>query len=358
MLTAREIKERLTEEEIIQIVRHLGAESYFDVGDALVFPTICHNPLGGAASMKMYYYKNSRLFFCYTECSESFDIFELVRRVSILNKQDLPYGNTFYGAFHFVLNFFNIESNYNVTKKKTYTVIRDRFKRKNYEVILDEYNPVVLEVFRKHYTCEWLSEGITKEAMDKFNILYYDYRNEIVIPHYDIDDRLVGIRSRALNDDSFAKYMPTMVENKVYKHPLSFNLYGLNVNKKNIEKVKTAIVFEGEKSILKSETLSDINYSVAVCGSRLNIFQVNMLIRNCGVREIILAFDKEYINHNSSEGEEYFNKLERMARKYKNYCAFSFIYDMKDLLQKKDSPVDRGKEVYEQLLLERIFVKV
>ena len=34
-----------------------------------------------------------------------------------------------------------------------------------------------------------------------------------------------------------------------------------------------------------------------------------------------------------------------------------FIYDMKNLLNLKDSPTDKGEEIFEQLLKERVIVK-
>ena len=76
-INLQELRENLTEEHIIKIVLGLGAEKYEDKGNALIFPTICHNTRESEASMKLYYYKESHMFHCYTECSENFDIFDL-----------------------------------------------------------------------------------------------------------------------------------------------------------------------------------------------------------------------------------------------------------------------------------------
>jgi hypothetical protein len=57
----------------------------------------------------------------------------------------------------------------------------------------------VLDVFVKKYPVEWLRDGITTAAMDKFNILYSISQNKIVIPHYSVEGELVGVRGRALN---------------------------------------------------------------------------------------------------------------------------------------------------------------
>ena len=46
----------------------------------LFFPTICHNPYGAHMNMKLYYYKDSHLFRCYTECDETMNIFKVIQK--------------------------------------------------------------------------------------------------------------------------------------------------------------------------------------------------------------------------------------------------------------------------------------
>ncbi|MBO4667120.1 MAG: hypothetical protein J5666_03215 [Bacilli bacterium] len=192
--------------------------------------------------------------------------------------------------------------------------------------------------------------------MDKFNIRYSISQNKIIIPHYDIDNRLIGIRGRALNEwdiENFGKYMPVQIENTWYSHPLSMNLYGLNVNKDNIRKEKICYLAEGEKSVLLSENFSTPNCTVAVCGSNFNKFALYILLNACHPQEIVICFDKEELDGQ----DKYFNKLYSIGEKYKNYCNFSFIYDRSHLLQLKDSPFDRGEEVFRKLLERRVQIR-
>ena len=98
------------------------------------------------------------------------------------------------------------------------------------------------------------------------------------------------------------------------------------------------------------------NNSLAVCGSSFNKLQLELLLKNFYLNEIVIAFDKEYSTYPSKESEEYFNKMMKICVKYKNYCSFSFIYDTKNLLKKKDSPVDMGKSTFEKLLKDRVRV--
>ena len=69
------IKENLTIEEIYDIVYELGGDPIF-TPFGLISSTICHNR-PGEGSKKLYYYENTRLFKCFTGCSETFDILRL-----------------------------------------------------------------------------------------------------------------------------------------------------------------------------------------------------------------------------------------------------------------------------------------
>ena len=111
-----------------------------------------------------------------------------------------------------------------------------------------------------------------------------------------------------------------------------------------------------EKSCLKYNDFYRDNNCVAVCGSNLHKTQLDLLLKYTKAAEIVIAFDKEYDFPASNKGEEYFNKLYSICNKYKQYYNFSFIYDREGLLGLKDSPVDRGKEVFEELFKKRVIV--
>lgn len=354
-INLQELREQLTEQHIINIVTHLGADKYEDKGDVIIFPTICHNPIDQEASMKLYYYKNSFMFHCYTECSENFDIFDLIKRVKTINQEEYNFYDTLYSIADLVS--YNIFSE---TTQEKYISNIDKFKQ-NEEIVLKEYDKTVLETFYPYRTIEWAREGISEEAMRKFNISYYAYRNKIVIPHYDIDGRLIGIRGRTLDleeEKLYGKYMPLRVEDILYKHPLSFNLYGIYENQEDIKKYGKVVIFEGEKSVLKYNDLYDYNISVASCGSSLNYKQVELLVKNLQVREIIIAYDKEFSNFASKEGRAYYDKLKKICQKYMNYCNFYFLFDFNNLLELKDSPIDKGKEIFEKIMKNKVQVKV
>lgn len=346
MIDYQEIIENLKEEDVFHLLEELGARP-IDKGNHILCKTICHNEDADEASSKLYYYKDTHLFYCYTECGAQ-SIFKFLK--NYYECRGIVY-DWYKDILQVVLNCSAHEIN-NVDVYKT--------KRANYEpqkirTELPEYPEGILDCFVKFYPIEWLEDGISKEAMDKYKIRYSPAQNKIIIPHYDINKRLVGIRSRALNQydiETFGKYMPIQIEGKWYSHPLSLNLYGLDKNANNILKYRIAFIFESEKSVLQFEHFPFPNCAVASCGSNLNKFQVDQLVR-LGVEEIVVCYDNEEL-----KGEDkYFKKLYETCKKYNRYCKMSFIYDREHLGKLKDSPSDNGWEIFKKLLNKRVQVK-
>ena len=345
------IIENLNTDAIIHLMTELGADRYDDRGDYIIFPTICHNEDSSEASMKLYFYKNNKVFVCYTSCG-GMSIFKFLKHYYEERQIEYDWHQDIYEVVCNCSDFKRKEG----FERTPYKSLRERYKVARKEVQLPEYSKNVLDCFVKHYPPEWLNDGITKEAMDAFDISYSIAHNKIIIPHYDIEGRLVGIRGRALNDwevENVGKYAPIHIEQTWYKHPLSMNLYGLNVTKKNIRAHSICFLFESEKSVMQAEGFKLPNCSTAVCGSNFNKYQLNILMKACAPHEIVLCFDKEEL-----PGEDkYFNKLWNICQKYKNYCNFSFIYDREGLLDLKDSPTDKGEETFTKLLGKRVIVK-
>ena len=70
-ISIQDIVNSITLEDVRLFLESLGVEQiavYEDKG-YLVCPTICHNLLEEAESMKLYWYKNNKIFRCYTECN-------------------------------------------------------------------------------------------------------------------------------------------------------------------------------------------------------------------------------------------------------------------------------------------------
>ena len=346
-----EIISNLDVDSVISMMEKLGADRHSDRGAYVVFPTICHNIDASEASMKLYFYKDTKLFVCYTECG-NMSIFKFLKHYYETRQIEYDWYQDIYEVVRDCSNFKGVDG-FVVEKYKS---LRDRYEVKRKEKELPQYMPHVLDCFVQTYPQEWLDDGISKKTMDRFNISYSISQNKIIIPHYDILGRLVGIRGRALNDwevENIGKYAPIQVEGIWYKHPLSMNLYGLDRTFMDIRRNGVCYLFESEKSVLQMDDFSIPNCSAAVCGSNFNKYQLNILMKFCAPSEIVICFDKEEL-----PGEEkYFNKLWNICQKYKQYCNFSFIYDREGLLNLKDSPTDKGEEVFLQLLKKRVRVK-
>ena len=344
----QEIIEGLKIDSVIKLMESLGADRYEEKENCIIFPTICHNISSAESSLKLYFYKDTKLFVCYTECG-NMSIFNFLKHY--YECRQIEY-NWYEDIYQVILN---CSATKTVGEKQVYHSIRDKYKKRQSKE-LPCYNKNVLDVFSKYYPIEWLNDNISKAAMDKFNILYSSSQNKIIIPHYDINNNLVGIRGRALDTwevENIGKYLPVKIEQTWYKHPLSMNLYGLKENKEHIKENGYVYLFESEKSVLQCESFSQPNCAVAVCGSNFNKFQLNLLLKECNPKEIIICFDKE-----ENKGEEkYFNKLWNLCKKYINYCNFSFIYDREGLLDMKDSPSDKGEKVFNKLVEKRVKVK-
>ena len=98
------------------------------------------------------------------------------------------------------------------------------------------------------------------------------------------------------------------------------------------------------------------NFCVATCGSNLSEAQMDLLI-NLGVEELILGYDKEYTTKKGEpETVAYFQKLVKHVQHVTQYMDVYIIMDYDDLLGYKDSPTDRGKEVLEKLMSNKIYV--
>lgn len=344
MIDYQQIIEELQDDKVKELLEQLGAE-VIDKPGYFMIQTLCHNADCANASHKLYYYKNSHIFYCYTECGTAMSIFTLLKKY--YEVRGIAY-DWYTDIYQVILNC----SLTHPTRASSYRSIRSNYEERKNRRELPVYDEKILNIFSRQYHESWIKEGIKVDAMRKFNILFSSTQNKIIIPHYNINGGLVGIRGRALNEwevNNIGKYMPVQIEDKWYSHPLSLNLYGLNITQDNIRRDGVVYVMEGEKSVIKVEGFNMDNCAVAACGSGFNKYQLDLLLRTVQPREVILCFDKE-----DNTDNKYFNKLYQMCNKYKNYCKMSFVFDRESLLQLKDSPVDCGEDTFKKLLQSRV----
>lgn len=246
----QELREQLSDEMIKDILGQFNVEAVMEDEKSITFPTCCHNLEGG--SPKLVYYKNTRLFHCYTECAASFDIFNLLQKMYALRGQEI----TLRQAVEICdLDSSNVEvkeTNLGVSEEIRYMQGMNNLYIPNVdELEFKTYDKKVLKQFAFDYTglMPWIQEGMGIETLQKFNIKYDFINQAIIIPNFDYDGQLIGVRARYFRDEDVkkGKYRPVYHNGILYNHPTGRTFYGIFENHKNIERKHTVVIFEGKR---------------------------------------------------------------------------------------------------------------
>jgi len=357
------IKEQLTLENIFDLINDFGGDpQYTDYG--ILSTTICHNN-PGEGSRKLYFYTNSNLFQCYTNCG-SFDVFDLVIKVFSIQYDkeiDLDDAVRYVAAKFGIAGEYVEEENFSEDWKifESYARIQE-IEQKNYQVELKEYDCTILQNLNYNVILKpWLDEGMTQEVLDYAQIGYFPGADQITIPHFDGAGRFVGLRGRSMAEDDierWGKYRPLRLNKTTqYNHPLGMNLYGLNWAKKAINILGKAIIFESEKSVLLYMSYFGIenNIAVACCGSNISAYHIHQLLA-AGAKEIIVALDRQFQEIGDNEFNKLTASLTKLHTKFKQLATISFIFDKQMLTGYKDSPIDCGQEIFLNLFKNRVYL--
>lgn len=184
----------------------------------------------------------------------------------------------------------------------------------------------------------WRREGISDASLDKFQIFYDSFSDRLVYPIRNLSGKIVNIGGRTLD--------PLWKDKKLRKYTYFYSwgtmdtIYGLAENLEAIKKRREIILFEGAKSVMLANSWG-IENTGAILTSHLNPHQMKILAK-LGVRAVF-ALDKDVDvskDHN--------------IRKLTQYIHVETIADRNNLLDEKDAPVDKGKEVFETLYEQRI----
>ena len=317
----------------------------------LVFETVCHNHKG-EGSHKLYYYDNTKLFNCYTGCGR-FDIFELLSKM-------------YMNEYHEELLLEEAIDIY--IQSQEFMTLGDNDMLHNDDLDIEYQEPSFMFYDKKPYlrypriiVNDWEREGISAETQHKYNIRYNYATTGLMFPHLDEEGNLLGIRQRIANKEMierYGKYRPVEREGILYSSPLSFYLFDLFFNANNIRRERKAIVFEGEKSVMKMDDLLSPkkNIGVAAFGMHFSRHQYEAL-KKLGVEEIIFAFDRQF--QSMKYDREYdnlvgiFKTIQERFGTNEDGIKISFILDTNMISGYKDSPVDCGFEVFAELYGER-----
>lgn len=361
----------LTHEDIIKICSELGHPEYKEDSQGnLCFSTaLCH---GGDSPYKLIYYDNKDdengygRFHCYT-CGDTFDIIELVIRAKRQQGINIVWGKALYFVGKTTNKLIledkeNENSNSNIVNDIPWLERLKKVSNKRTKSIptLTDINENILDLFYAAPHEEWLKDNISALTMNTFEIMYYGLTDQIVIPHRDINDRLVGIRGRYLDSEDqekIGKYAPMQIEGKFLSHQLGANLYGLFITKEAINRKHKIMLVEAEKSVLQGYTYyGDDCFCAATCGSAITHTQIKIILSLLNVDEVIWAPDRDYEKADSWDATIWYNKQVLKLAPLVPYIKCSLIADNKNRLGYKDSPTDNGKEILEELLEEKITI--
>ena len=89
----------------------------------------------------------------------------------------------------------------------------------------------------------------------------------------------------------------------------------------------------------------------------LSPFQADM-VKSLGVEEVIIALDCQYVQDKIedlgtkeyTEFTLYLKKVSKIVKRFEKTSNVSILMDFDNMLEYKDSPIDKGKKVFEKLL--------
>ena len=351
-IDVKKLKKSLSLAHHKQIMLALGIPAYSENKEQIIYFSGDKNKDALKGSPKLYFYKDSQIYFGYTS-SRSYDIISLVQTRLSLLKQPC----SFLDACQFILDTTNINPD-SISRVKKEGHVYDwsnleRFIRvRKYGNQLSEYNRNIIDTLPSLYPQAWIDEGISEETMEKYQIRYYERCNQTVIPCFDDEARLVGVRVRNWDKDRVeqAKYMPLVtLDGQCYKFNTNQVFYGINYNKPEIERTGKVIIVESEKAVMKLDTyMGRHNIALGMYGSNLGIQRRNQLLK-MGVNTVSYVVDNDFIGQDDTFFEQWREKIRHFIKLWDGFCRVEIVWDNLGLLGPKENATDRTKEVWEQL---------
>lgn len=243
---------------------------------------------------------------------------------------------TFKEVHRYLNSFFGEEyENTNVVRKHLFGGFFIPFIGNQNEITDRIYNDEELKQYSKRPNLRFLDDGISIKTQLKFGIGYDFQSHYITIPWINSSGDTVGVKGRRnSDDDDKPKYLA------LKKFKKTNYLYGLNNTLTYILKKRSVIIYESEKSVMKSWEYGYKN-CVAVGSHCLSPQQIRLLKYN--VDNICIAYDKDV--------EEYVLideciKIKKILPDVNIY----YILDIDNLLNEKESPIDKDLKTFNKLL--------
>lgn len=222
------------------------------------------------------------------------------------------------------------------------TSILRQFKRNTILTEKPKETPIeykTKDMFICGYDTLFLDDGVSSEAHDVFEVGYDLYDNRIVFPIKNENGEILTFKGRTMEGDYRIRNIPKFLY--YTKFDARYYLFGMYENKDEILKADDIVVVEPEKGVMQCYSFNVRNV-LSSSKKTLSDYQVRILLK-LG-KPVVIAFDKDVTK----------DEILRECRKFKGLIDVYYIWDEEDLLGDKESPCDKGYEVWNELYLNRI----
>lgn len=350
-INTKTLKSSLKVDDHKKICKALGIPIFSESSNQIVYWSgeKNANPLSG--SPKLFFYKDTGAYIGYTSgCA--YDIISLTqKRLKLLSKPC-----SFVDAINFIIETTGIEietvKRINAPHICDWSGLEKFVRFRSTGLTLEPYDKSILDQLDHSVPQQWLDEGISLETMVKYQIGYYERSQATTIPCFNRSGELIGIRCRHWRPDEIeqGKYRPlSLLDGTTFKFPTNQVFYGINYNAPEIERTSTAVLVEGEKTVLKFDTIyNEKSVALAMYGKNLGLQRRNQLIK-LGVNKIIYVPDNDWIGKSQEDFDYWEQEVIRFGKQFGGYAQVEIVWDNLGLLNPKDNAMDGGKEVWEKL---------
>jgi len=176
--------------------------------------------------------------------------------------------------------------------------------------------------------------------------VYDRFRGRLVWPIRDVTGQTIGFGARKLyDDDNGPKYLNTP-ETPVYHK--SQVLYGLDLAKRDISKLRQVVVVEGYTDVMAAH-LSGVTTAIATCGTAFGVEHIKIIRRimgdDSGLGSVIFTFDPDPAGQKAAL---------RAFSEEQRFAAATFVAVAPEGLDPCDLRLNRGEHAVRELIANKI----
>ena len=187
----------------------------------------------------------------------------------------------------------------------------------------------------------WMDEGISWTTLMRYGVRYDAFDDRIVYPIKDYDGNIISVCGRTCDPH----YKEKKIRKYTYLNSIGSldTIYAFSDNRQAILDAKEIILFEGAKSCMKACDWG-IDNTAALLTSHLSTNQMRFLMRLCSFNNVVVVF--------ALDAEVDITKDDNI-RRLCDYARVQWVRNRDNVLEPKDSPTDRGMEVFKELYVKR-----